>query len=109
MVSYGRIQGRSQDFSKGGHTESNIIVMAFSPRNIVGCFLTKGGSRASQDPPRYTLGIFPNLVPREKRPGDEVVFSLCLLFFTKSFVFVSYRFLLWPVCRPSEPETCTCK
>ena len=50
-------QGRSQDFSRGGggdHTVSNIIVMAFSPRNIVGCFLkkslTKGGSRAPQDP-----------------------------------------------------------
>ena len=25
----------------GGHTVSNIIVMAFSPRNIVGCFLKK--------------------------------------------------------------------
>ena len=40
---------------EGGHTVSNIIVMAFSPRNIVGCFLkkslTKGGSRAPQDPP----------------------------------------------------------
>ena len=23
----------------GGHTVSNIIVMAFSPRNIVGCLL----------------------------------------------------------------------
>ena len=34
---------------------SNIIVMAFSPLNIVGCFLkkrlTKGGSRGPQDPP----------------------------------------------------------
>ena len=38
------LQGRSQDFSKGGggHTVSNIIVMAFSPRNIVGCLLKKG-------------------------------------------------------------------
>ena len=39
------VQGRSQDFSKvgggGGHTVSNIIVMAFSARNIVGCFLKK--------------------------------------------------------------------
>ena len=37
-------QGRSQDFSKGGgggHTVSNIIVMAFPPRNIVGCLLKK--------------------------------------------------------------------
>ena len=34
-------QGRSQDFSKGGggHTGSNNIVMAFSPRSIVGCLL----------------------------------------------------------------------
>ena len=43
---YGK-QGRSLNFSKGGHTVSNIIVMAFSPRNIVGCLLkkslTKGG------------------------------------------------------------------
>ena len=38
---------------------SNIIVMAFSPRNIVGCLLKKaykGGSRAPQDPPLYALG-----------------------------------------------------
>ena len=38
-------QGRSQDFSKGGHTVPNIIVMAFSPRNIVGCLLKKGLQR----------------------------------------------------------------
>ena len=35
------IQGRSQDFSQGGHTGPNNIVMAFSPRNIVGCLLKK--------------------------------------------------------------------
>ena len=41
----------------GGHTVSNIIVMASSPRNIVGCFLKKGlqrgggGSRAPHDTP----------------------------------------------------------
>ena len=40
----------------GGHTVSNIIVVAFSPRNVVGCLLKKrltkggGGSRAHQDP-----------------------------------------------------------
>ena len=42
---------------------SNIIVIAFSPRNIVGCLLkkrlTKRGSRAPQDPPRYALGGLP--------------------------------------------------
>ena len=54
-------QGRSQDFSKGGNTVSNNIVMAFSSRNIVGCLLkkrlTKGGgvSRAPQDPSSYAL------------------------------------------------------
>ena len=39
---------------------SNIIAMAFSPRNIVVCFLKKGlqrgVSRAPHDPPRYALG-----------------------------------------------------
>ena len=40
------VQGRSQDFSKGGgDTGSNNIVMAFSPRNIVGCLLKKGLQR----------------------------------------------------------------
>ena len=50
------MQGRSQDFSKGGggggHTVSNIIVMAFSPRNIVGCFLKKGLQRGGHGHPR---------------------------------------------------------
>ena len=52
---YNFTQGRSQDFSKGGHTVSNIIVMAFSPRNIVGCFLKKktykGGVTGTPGPP----------------------------------------------------------
>ena len=39
------VQGRSQDFSKGGYPGSNNIVMAFSPRNIVGCLLKKGLQR----------------------------------------------------------------
>ena len=41
IKTYVKSQGRSQDFSKGGggHTGSNNIVMAFSPRNIVGCLL----------------------------------------------------------------------
>ena len=37
--------GKSPGFFKGGgrgHTVTNIIVMAFSPRNIVGCLLKKG-------------------------------------------------------------------
>ena len=55
-------------FQRGGgvgHTVSNIIVMAFSPRNIVGCLLKKGlqrgwgggvGSRAPQAPLATPLG-----------------------------------------------------
>ena len=65
IISY---QGRSQDFSKGGHTVSKWgyspdchygqgIVMAFLPP-VVGCSvkkgLQKGGSRAPQDPPLAT-------------------------------------------------------
>ena len=60
-----RVQGRSQDFSKGGggcHTVSNIIVMAFSQRNIVGCFLKKGlqrggGGTGTPGPPHHALGV----------------------------------------------------
>ena len=43
---------------------SNIIVMAFSPRNIVGCFLKKkglqrgeGGHGHPRTPPRYALDL----------------------------------------------------
>ena len=48
-------QGRSQDFSKGGHTVSNIIVMAFSPRNVVGCLLKKSLQRGVHGHPRTPL------------------------------------------------------
>ena len=48
-------KGRSQDVSKGGHTVSNIIVMAFSPRNIVDCLLKKGLQRGSHGHPRTPL------------------------------------------------------
>ena len=55
------LHGRSQDFSKGGHTES---YRAYSPDchlNIVGCLLTKrltkGGSHAPQDPPGYAFAL----------------------------------------------------
>ena len=40
----------------GGHTASNNIVMAFSPRNIVGCLLEKGlrrGVTGTPGPPSY--------------------------------------------------------
>ena len=45
---FGLSRGVARIFKReGGHTGSNNIVMAFSPRNIVGCLLkkrlTKGG------------------------------------------------------------------
>ena len=56
-------RGVARIFQRGGHTGSNNIVMAFSPRNIVGCLLkkglTKGGSRAPQDPPSYAPDVIP--------------------------------------------------
>ena len=39
----------------GGHTVSNIIVMAFSPRNIVGCLLKKGLQRGVTGTPGPAL------------------------------------------------------
>ena len=53
-------QGCSEDFSKGGggHTGSNNIVMAFSPRYIVGCLLKKrlikGGGHGHRRTPLAT-------------------------------------------------------
>ena len=65
------IQGHSQDFSKGGgHTVSNIIIMAFSPRNIVGGLLKKGllrgGHGHPRTPPRYTLGLIILMVDKSR-------------------------------------------
>ena len=40
----------------GGHTVSNIIVMAFLPRNIGNINITKGGGHGHpRTPPRYAL------------------------------------------------------
>ena len=39
----------------GGHTGSNNIVMAFSPRNIVGCLLKTGVQRGGHGHPRTPL------------------------------------------------------
>ena len=53
---------------------SNIIVMAFSPRNIVGCLLKKGlqggggGHGHPRTPPRYALG---DLIVRFSPPPEE--------------------------------------
>ena len=62
FIGYSR--GVARIFQKGGgggHTVSNIIVMAFSPRNIVGCLLKKSftrgrGVKGTPGPsPRYAL------------------------------------------------------
>ena len=57
-VSDDYLRGIARIFQKGGsHTVSNIIVMAFLPRNIVGCLLKKsltkrGGSHGHPKTPR---------------------------------------------------------
>ena len=50
------VRGVARIFQRGAHTVSNIMVMAFSPRNIVGCFLKKrltkgGGVTGTPGPP----------------------------------------------------------
>ena len=53
-----RYRGVARIFQRGGgggHTVSNIIVMAFSPRNIVGCLLKKGLQRGGHGHPRTPL------------------------------------------------------
>ena len=47
--------GVARNFQRGGHTGSNNIVMAFSPRNIVGCLLKKGLQRGGHGHPRTPL------------------------------------------------------
>ena len=55
--------GVARSFQRGGHTGSNNIVMAFSPRGIVGYLLKKrltkggGGSQAPQDPLATPMSI----------------------------------------------------
>ena len=39
------LRGVARIFQRGGHTVSNIIAMAFSPRNIIGFLLKKGLQR----------------------------------------------------------------
>ena len=77
-------QGRSQDFSKGGgHTVSNIIVMAFSPRNIVGCLLKKGLQRGGHGHPRTPalattlLTVFSRRY-KEKNPMSRYIITVRL-------------------------------
>ena len=48
-------RGVTRIFKRGGHIVSNIIVMAFSPRNIVGCLLKKGLQRGDHGHPRTPL------------------------------------------------------
>ena len=51
-------RGVARIFQRGGHTGSNNIVMAFSPRNIVGCLLKKRLTKgAHQDRPSYALDL----------------------------------------------------
>ena len=66
--------GVARIFQRGGHTVSNIIVLAFSPQNIIGCFLKKkkaykGGVTGTPGPPRYALAmcrLYENELPNSK-------------------------------------------
>ena len=49
------LRGVARIFQRGRHTVSNIIVMVFSPRNIVGCLLKKGFQRGGHRHPRTPL------------------------------------------------------
>ena len=60
-------RGVARIFRRGGHTVSNIIVMVFPPRNIVGCLLKKvhkGGITGTPGPPPpppfYALALASN-------------------------------------------------
>ena len=58
LAGTGVFRGVARIFQRGGgggHTVSNIIVMAFSPRNIVGCLLKKGLQRGGHGHPRTPL------------------------------------------------------
>ena len=53
-----KVRGVARIFQRVGLTVSNIIVMAFSPRNIIGCFLKKGlqrGVTGTPGPPPPSL------------------------------------------------------
>ena len=53
----GHCRGVARIFQRGGHTVSNIIVMAFSPRNIIGCFLKKRLTKGGHGHPRTPLAM----------------------------------------------------
>ena len=86
------IQGCSQDFSKGGggHTGSNNIVMAFPPRNTVGCMLKKGLQRGDHRHPRTPLATPLSLKTRRllstEAPASLVVFVglFCTRYYMKN-------------------------
>ena len=48
-------RGVARIFQRWGHTGSNNIVMAFSPRNIVGCLLKKRLTKGGHGHPRTPL------------------------------------------------------
>ena len=56
-----KTSGVARIFQRGVHNVSNIIVMEFSPRNIIGCFLKRDiqrgvtGTPGPPPPHRYAL------------------------------------------------------
>ena len=70
-VSMCAVRGVASIFQRGGggHTGSNNIVMAFSPRNIVGCLLKKGLQRGGHGHPRTPLPSYAPLIRYNKKDG----------------------------------------
>ena len=62
---------------------SNIIVMAFSPRNIVGCLLKKGLQRGGhghpRTPPRYALVLHGDIGRKREYCNDHPSFEQLLI------------------------------
>ena len=87
-------RGVARIFQRGSHTGSNNIIMAFSPRYIVGCFLNKrltkgGGGHGHPRTPLATpmfnqreklenISLYTNVISIVCEYIDDVMFSTSL-------------------------------
>ena len=93
--SYDSPRGVARIFQRGGHTESIIIVLAFWPRNIVGCLLKKnaykGGVTGTPGPPLATPLSYRNLVYRNLMVKAHVLACLVQLWYHRFHLFPLYQ------------------
>ena len=98
--SYGSTRGVARIFQRGVHTESIIIVRAFSPRNIVGCLLKKkclqrgghGHPRTPLPPPPHRYALEPK-VYRNLMVKAHVLACLVQLWYHRFHLFLLYQWL----------------